>query len=137
MADNQVSFADVQSEITKLVNSNTASNNAISAQLKEVTELIVDFNKRAQEGDTPSQADFQSAIAQLQAARSMVDQNTAEVQASTSAIQEADPAPSNTNISDHQPIPTGGTDSTSVNMGSESSTGEVHQSGAEATQVVT
>jgi hypothetical protein len=85
----QLGFADVQQAITQLVNDNTASNNAIAAQIQEIQGLLLDFSNKP---GGPSQADLQTAIAQLQAVHSAVTTNTAQVQATTTAIQQADPS---------------------------------------------
>jgi hypothetical protein len=87
-----VGFADVQAAVNQIVNDNTAQNNAVANQIKEVQQLIQDFAAKSQgDGSGPSQADFQGVIAQLQAVHSLVQQNTASIQASGTAITEADP----------------------------------------------
>jgi hypothetical protein len=92
MADSEaLQFSDIKAAVTQLVNDNTASNNAIAAQLKEVQELLLDFAAKSQSGEPVSQADYQTVISQLAAIHSSVTANTASVQASTAAIQQADP----------------------------------------------
>jgi hypothetical protein len=86
-------FSDVKAAVTQLVNDNTASNNAIAAQLKEVQAIVLDFSTKSQAGETISQADYQGVISQLAAIHSSVQANTASVEASTASIQQADPTP--------------------------------------------
>lgn len=87
------SFADLQQAITQLTNDQQSNSNAVSSQIQEVQRLLQDFATRTSQGDAPSSADFQAAIAQLQATDSLVKQGTASVQATTAQIQQSDPAP--------------------------------------------
>jgi DNA-binding transcriptional MerR regulator len=114
---NSVGFADVQAAVTQIVNDNTAQNNAVANQIKEVQQLIQDFAAKSQGGDGgPSQADFQGVIAQLQAVHSLVQQNTASIQASATAVTEADPNAAGTQdpTPAPEPTPTPGTPETPV-----------------------
>ena len=105
MADNQLTFQDVQASVNQLVNDNTEQNNAVASQIKEVQRLLTDFAAKSNQGNTPSQAQFQSMISQLSAVHSMVESNTAAIQASATAIAEADPAQSGQSGSSTQEPP--------------------------------
>jgi predicted phage tail protein len=109
-------FADVQSSITQIVNDNTAQNNAVAAQLKEVQRLMIDFQARAAQGNGPTAEEFQSAVQQLQSVHQLVTQNTAAIQSSADAITQADPSQ---NLTTQQPVTTT-TTSSGVGEGAQS-----------------
>jgi hypothetical protein len=87
-----VGIADVQTAVTQIVNDNTASNNAIAGQLKEIQQIVQDYGVASAGGVAPTQAQFQGVIAQLQAVHSLVVSNTAAITASGTSIVTADPA---------------------------------------------
>jgi hypothetical protein len=85
------SFSDVQSLVNQIQNDNTAQNNAISAQIGEVSTLLTDYAARAQQGNPPNASDLQQVVSQLRSVDSLIQSNTANVQASANQVASADP----------------------------------------------
>lgn len=85
------SFLDVQALVNQIVNDNTSQNNAISAQIGEVGTLLTDYAARAQQGEQISASDLQQVVSQLRSVDSLIQSNTANVQASAGQIAQADP----------------------------------------------
>jgi 4-diphosphocytidyl-2C-methyl-D-erythritol kinase len=84
-------FGNLQAIAQQIVNDNTAQNNAISAQIGEVKQLLTDYASAIQSGGGPSVADIQTVISQLSSVDSLIQSNTAAVQASGTNITQADP----------------------------------------------
>lgn len=84
-----LSFANIATLITQVANDNTASNNAVSAQIAEVAQLLKDY---AADGTGPTQAQLQSASDALTAVDQAIQLNTKNVQASAAAVTAGDPA---------------------------------------------
>lgn len=87
-----LSFANIATLITQVANDNTASNNAVSAQIAEVAQLLKDYAAAVANGTGPTQAQLQSASDALTAVDQAIQLNTKNVQASAAAVTTGDPA---------------------------------------------
>lgn len=86
-----VSFSDLQAIANQIQNDNTAQNNAVSAQLGEVSQLLTDYATAINNGTPVAASDLQQVVAQLRSVDSLIQSNTANIQASSSQITQADP----------------------------------------------
>lgn len=93
---NMATFEDLQAIATQIVNDNTANNNAISAQLGEVSQLLTDYAAAVAAGQPIDPTALQTVISQLRSVDSLVQSNTAAIQASSAKITAADPAAAGT-----------------------------------------